>query len=144
MCQRKIFNTVAYSSLIITFLIMMLIGFWTFYPNKIIEIKNSDKIKVDKTEYRPGDRVTYTIEYCKFINAPANVLRSLVDGIRINYVPYYNNLQKGCGTVNNADLIIPEFVSPGTYHFETTIEFKPNPIRTVIVTWRSVDFLVIN
>jgi hypothetical protein len=115
-----------------------------FYPINPIDFKNNQAIKVDKETYQAGDRLTYTIDYCKYGKYPATVSRALVDGIRINYTSYYNNLPAICSTVNNSDLIIPDFISSGTYHIETTIEYQVTPLQKVIKNWRSVDFKVVN
>ena len=126
----------------VTVAMVIIVGL-LYWPVKVIDIKNSDAIQLDKKIYKRGDRITYTLDYCKYRNAPATVSRALVNSIRINFTAYYNNLPKGCALVKNSDLVIPEFTDVGTYHIETTIEYQINPLRRIFKNWRSVDFQVV-
>jgi hypothetical protein len=142
--MSKLFYCIIKGTLILTAIFLLLIGYWAFFPREVLIIKEPNAVRLDKNIYHKGDRITYTLDYCKKVNIPGTILRSLVDGIRINYVAYYNNLGVGCGVISNADLVIPDFVTAGTYHIEATAEYQVNPIRKVLHNWRSVDFQVVD
>lgn len=118
------------------------LGYWYFYPVNVIKIENAEEIKLDKKVYKPGDRITYTLTYCKYKDVPGTIQRALVNSIRINYTAYYNNLPAGCATIRNSELQIPEFADGGVYHIETTIDYKVNPIRHIYTHWSSQKFIV--
>lgn len=107
-----------------------------------VVIKNPKSVAVEKEMYRPGDRITYTLDYCKRDASPAKVYRILVNSIRISYTEITSDLPVGCRTININDLVIPEFVPDGIYHIETTTERQVNIFRKELVTWRSEDFRV--
>lgn len=123
--------------------------YWKFYPFDVIEIENENAVEVDKQVYQAGDRITYTLKYCKKMKVAAVVQRQLVDGIRIYYTAIYNSLNADivgvtCSKTINADLVIPDFVSSGLWHIETSAEYQVNPLRKITENWRSVDFMVEN
>ena len=132
-----------YGTLALTAIMMAMIAYWLFRPVTVLVVKNPQAVKVDKQVYQAGDRLIYSLDYCKHEAIPGTISRALVDGIRISYVAFYNNLPKGCGVTNNADLVIPEFVGTGTYHIEATATYRINPLKTVSTTWRSEDFQVV-
>jgi hypothetical protein len=126
----------------ISFGFLILLGYWEFWPNNILTIENSQKISVDKTSYSPGDRITYTLNYCKTKTISGNSLRALVDGFRMTYEPIKGNLPIGCHTININDLTIPTFIPGGTYHLDMSIEYDINPLRSIIINYKTVDFLI--
>jgi len=106
-------------------------------------IQNPTAIQVNKSTYRAWDRITYTIDYCKYVKVKARAYRALVNGTITSYTPIEWSFDIWCRVSKKSDLIIPEFTESDTYHIETTLEYRVNPIRTETVYWRSVDFKVI-
>ena len=129
---------------IVTIGLLASIWYWLFWPVKVLDVKNPTAITVDKTVYKAGDRISYTISYCKNNAITGEVNRALVNSIRIPFTGIRSNLATGCKTITNRDLVIPAFVDSGTYHIETTAEYKINPLRTQTEFWRSVDLQVVN
>lgn len=117
------------------------LGVWYFLPIKIITI--DPVVKLDKKIYNPGDRLTYTLSYCKYRPIPAIVIRSLVNGTRVNFTDTSANLPLGCHTTNIADLIIPEYADPDIYRIEATVVYQVNPVKKVQFYWKSEDFKVV-
>lgn len=129
--------------LLLTTLLLGVVGFWLLYPQKVMVIENSQNVKLDKTVYHKGDRITYEMKYCKYKPYTATVLRTLVNSIRITYTELHSNLEMGCRTLRSSDLEIPEFAETGRYHIETTIEYVINPLRTERITWKSQEFEIV-
>jgi hypothetical protein len=122
---------------------MCLYGYWMFPVGpKAIVIHNAANVSVDKEVYHPGDRIHYTLDYCKEASSPARVHRTLVNSIKISYTEILSDLPTGCRKITVSDLEIPEFATPGIYHLESTSERQVNPLRTEYTTWRSVDFRI--
>lgn len=130
-----------YSCLFITTSCCLIFLYWLFYPYKILEIYG--EVKTDKFEYIAGERIGYTIKYCKFLPINAKVHRALVNGIRTNYTELDSSVTVGCKKVEVKDLIIPDFMDNGDYHIEITAEFKVNPVRTIRIPYQTNTFKVI-
>ncbi len=131
-------------TLVLATALMLLLGYWLFWPDKVITVENPLQIKVDKALYHHGDRVTYTFDYCKTRDLIGMVSRALVNEVRISYSETYSNLAVGCNNVKVSTLFIPEYAPPGKYHLELTGEYKLNPIRTYTIYLQTVDFMVVD
>lgn len=141
--MKKYIRVISIITLLLALFLEILVIGWSFYPYDIITIENSEAIKVDKTTYKVGDRITYTFDYCLPVQRRAMVSRYLVNSVRISFTEMVANTPVGCDTVTNNDLVIPDYVDPGVYHIETTGEYQVNPLRTIDIHWRSVDFQII-
>lgn len=120
----------------------LIFGYWMIFPlNPMYFTKDTT---VEKTIYHPGDRITYTISYCKKKAIVGTVYRSLLNGTRTSFTPMTNTLPAGCRTTKVSDLIIPTYTESGRYHLEATIEYKLNPIRKFSTSWKSQEFDIIN
>lgn len=129
--------------LLITTILIIVTGFWLLYPQKIMVIENPQNVKLNKTVYHKGERITYELNYCKYKPYTATVYRTLVNSIRISYTEMHSNIAMGCRTLRSSDLRIPEFAETGRYHIETTVEYVVNPLRTERITWRSQEFEIV-
>ena len=118
--------------------------YWSFIQPDIIKFNNPDSIQVDKTSYFPGERITYTLDYCKTRNLIGIVNRSLQDTYRITYTTVNSNIEVGCHVVKVNDLTIPDFIKGDgkTYHLSIMGQYKINPLRTQVVNLKTVDFLI--
>jgi hypothetical protein len=121
---------------------MGVIFYWSFAPYTVITMNNQNSLPVDKQIYNEGDRIYYTLDYCKYIDIPGALYRTITDGISVNYEDIQSNLEMGCHKIQRGDLTIPDFLPSGIYHIASTSEWKVNPIRTVIMNYRTVDFKI--
>jgi len=105
-------------------------------------MNNAEAIPVNKLSYAPGERVTYTLDFCRYEKRVATVYRALVNTYRVAYTPIHSDLPIGCHVMNVSDITIPDFVVPDghTYYIEATVEYKINPLRTKVYHWRTVNF----
>jgi hypothetical protein len=139
----KIFKIISYITLTGTMVLMFYAIYLLIFPLKVMDIKNSNAIKTDQAVYKVGDKIGYTIEYCKYVSAPGTLHRTLVDEIVTTYPDFSSNLPIGCHTTEKKDLVVPS-VSDGTYHLETTATHRVNILRTIETSWRSEDFQIVN
>ena len=130
-------------TLISTTFLVGLVVYWLFVPDNVVTVNNPQALVVDKIVYKAGDRITYTLCYCKTRRIVGKVDRALVDGFRTIYEPIYSDLPTGCHTVKINELVIPSFTPTGTYHLDMTAEYKVNILKTYMINFRSVDFKVI-
>ena len=141
---HKIYYILVFGMICLTGAAFIVIGIWSFYPDKILTVNDPNNVQVDKEVYQTGERITYTVDYCKSRRLPSILSASLVDGVRINYDAANSNFDAGCHVTDVSDLTIPSFVATGVYHLEITAEYQINPIRKSFVTFRTVDFRVEN
>ena len=100
--------------------------FLFFYP--IVPIKyNVQPYHVNNDKVRPGDRLSYQSDFCKYTNSQASVVRSLVyeDGRIINQgSPSVSNSSPGCQVVTVISYVIPEDAPEGIAHLEITSTYR--------------------
>ncbi len=119
----------------------VLLGYWALWPVKVAEFNSP--IQVDKTVYRPGERITYTLDYCKYKDIGGTINRALVNSTRTVFTEITGNMAIGCRVTKVSDLVIPDYMDDGDYHIEASIEYQVNPIRTEIVKWQTEQFKII-
>jgi hypothetical protein len=139
--MNKIIVWIAYIIIIIAIGLMLLFGFWMFYPYKTI-VFNNVPFPVNKSEYNPGDSLIYAVDYCKYTNIIPNVARFYVNGIiyLISSNPAVYK-PKGCDRAY-VQLIIPESLMADTYYLKISYAYKVNPIRTITIEASTSAFLV--
>jgi hypothetical protein len=120
---------------------MLLSTYWLFFPEKVITF--TQPVTTDKLIYHRGETISYFITYCKTRTMVGTIYRSLVNETITTFTPVTNNLPAGCRTTKKSDLSIPDNADLGTYHLESTIEYKVNPLRDFATSWRSNDFLIV-
>ena len=116
------------------------LGYWALWPVKVIEF--NPVVTTDKTLYHPGERITYTISYCKFTDLSGTVDRAIINGTRTTFTQITGNMTTGCHTVSVSDLVIPDYLDDDVYHIEASIEYQINPLRTQIAKWKTQEFKV--
>lgn len=135
-----IFSVVTIS---IAFLMMGYFFYLFFYPFKTIEFASNSFTTV-KTEYRQGEIFTYRVAYQKYLDSPAKVIRSFVNGIVYQLPIVITNNPKGVQDFINASVQIPEELPPGTYHMEMTVIYQVNSFREIIHKVSTNNFQVLS
>ena len=133
---------VAYATLTALALLMALVSYWLWYPYEVITFA-SVIVPTSKTAYVAGERVSYFVDYNKKLPLAGNLSRALVDGTRTNYPTISTFLTPGKKQVWVSDLTIPAYSPAGVYHIEVSAEYDVNPLRTISVQFRTVDFAVL-
>lgn len=132
-----------HASLIILFLIfglMLYAGYLLLYPFNPIDIKNPRR--VINPEVKQGELLFFETEYCKYTSVPAEVSRQFVDGVIYYTEPYTSDVPIGCHTIAPS-IQIPENLPPGEYSLRITTSYKVNPLRTIMRTGETENFLVL-
>lgn len=85
--------------------------------------------------------VVLHLNYCKKTRSPGVVVAKLVGPVSIIFLPLPNDPGNPpmCG---DADFPLPlsARLSPGTYHFEFTINYRINPLKDQMVSFKSQNF----
>ena len=110
------------------------------YPYKTVDVKSPAHVWTPVV--RAGDVMTYEVDYCKYTDNPATVSRQIVDGTTITFTPMVSLTEKGCDVVN-ASIIIPEYVSSGTYRLVVHLSYKMNSIRVIEKRFETEEFKIV-
>jgi hypothetical protein len=140
---KRIAYIISMCVLIGSIILTLLAEYWILIPVTPIVVKNPTALETNSKVYRAGEQIIYTLDYCKKKDFTARVSRAFVDGFRVNYNAMTSSLPVGCYVQKIADLKVPEFIGPGTYHIEITVDYQVNPLQTVSVKLRTKDFKVI-
>lgn len=140
---RRIIEITAMPLIALLILLMILFWWWLIVPDRVVVVKNPMAIQVDKKVYHPGDRLTYTIDYCKTRPIMGKVSRALVDGYRLMWETVYSNLPVGCHKIEVNELKIHPYAPPGIYHLEITADYQVNPLQIYEVRENTVDFQIV-
>lgn len=133
----------AYGALGLTVVCLAVFSYWSFYPYKPLEVLNSPvPIRPPTIESGRDKVVIATLKGCKNGSIIPTVTRTLIGQGAVIMTPSYPGvLSQGCSTLDQA-IIIPPFVTPGTYHWHWRVAYKVNPIRTMAVEYDSQDFTI--
>lgn len=107
-----------------------------------LELKN-DIFLTTRGEYRRGDMVRATADYCKLRDVNGVVQYQLVDTIIRFYPERPVSASVGCFRREIEIERIPGEVLPGTYHFEGKARYDLNPFSRIIYTFRTNDFNIV-
>lgn len=120
---------------------LFLFAYWQFADYKPI-VFNNIPFPVSKTQFKNGDTLSYTVDYCKHIAMDSLVTREFVNQVVYVTPSIFSNVPLGCNRVV-AEIVIPESLYDGTYQLKIHYAYKVNPIRTVTVTAESQTFEIV-
>lgn len=121
--------------------ILVYIYYLLFMPIKVI-VPTTQPYPVTDTTVQRGKTLTYIADYCKFIDAPAEVTRSFSDGLSFATPQTTTNLPNGCHK-QQVTIEVPKSIPPGTYRLDIQLDYHLNPLRTASYHFKTVDFSVI-
>lgn len=125
--MRKILNCLSYLTLVTSFGLLILIGYWLNYPYKPIEFKS---MKILTPIVKQGGILKYDVDYCKYMALSAEVTRTFNNGIIYATPTTISNNPTGCHVVTIFVIIPPEL--PATkYTITMRYEYQVNPLRKV-------------
>ena len=118
--------------------------YWLFLDPDIVTINGDPQaLPVDKTSYKIGETITYTMDYCATKRSVATVDRAFVDGYRITFTTARSDLPTGCHVVKVNDLSVPSITiikKDELYYIDITAVRHINPLRDQITHVRTVGF----
>ena len=140
--MNRIFKWASFVVIVSAMGIMIQAAVWMIAPEEVFSVKYH-VIPTDRRIYTAGERIAYTVEYCKTRPVVGQVSRSIVDGVRTTFPTISGDLPTGCHTVTVSDIRVPIYLPSGSYHLEMTVEHRVNPLATSVVKYRTEDFEVV-
>jgi len=132
----------AYSSLLIMAVCVYTVMYWKFHDYRILEPLEGN-YQLDQTVYKQGDNFDIRLRVCKTREIPENIYGRFVDGLIYSVPENTSNFEEGCYDTIISSVDIPENLPVGMYHYEESIEYRVNPIRTIIYEFTTEEFEVI-
>lgn len=97
--------------------------------------------------YTALDVVTVWLDYCKYINEPADMSVTQqseeLDYTAAAYVPRRSDLEMGCHTVFYQLENVQQGTIPGRYHQKITFIYAPSPGAPITLQYKTTDFVVV-
>lgn len=147
--KLKLLNAVIYTTFILLFIFMVVVGYWSFYPYKTADIVEPINILNTNHEIAPGEKIVMELHITKYNLYPLTGDNNILcDNGRIYNITKIN--PAGANSLALGDYVriqgaysLPGDAEVGTIcHFEFQNFYKVNPIRTIPKTWKSENFKV--
>jgi hypothetical protein len=139
--MNKVFQIVAWITIILAIGLMFLVGFWLTYPYKPI-VFNNLPLEIDTKVVKQGQPLVYVADYCKYDNIIPTTSITFVDQI-VYMVPFGLAVAKPIGcAVTRFQIEIPFTLPPSEYVLKISYKYKVNPIRDATVSVESEPFQV--
>ena len=136
---RKIISLITSFTFLVSFGLIILVGFWVIYPYKPIEFTSKMTITPDRV--KAGQNATMNFSYCKYTDLPATIQTAFEDSIVYSTNNITTNNPKGCHTVNVL-IKIPEGLPSEEYIVRKVFNYQVNPLRKVKVELKSEPFII--
>lgn len=142
MSVAKFFYVLSAIAFIGVVFIVGLLAEWSFNPKLILFYPHGTTLKVINSPIKAGSYLKYDLDYCKYTSDVSTIFTTLVGKNVYTLTEVQRNIPVGCRTYIISDVYIPPFVTPGTYHLEITVQYQPNPIRTIQYFTKTTNFVV--
>jgi hypothetical protein len=135
----KIFFIGSMITLLLAFIMVITATVWLTYPYKPAEFKS---VTILSPQVKQGGELHYIVNYCKYTQIPAQVVRAFINDIVYTTDSITTNNPIGCRSSQSV-IVVPQELSKGVYYLRQTWIYKVNPVREVIITTNSDSFEVI-
>ena len=125
---------------IVLFTIFLYFIFLLLYPYKIIEFQD-EKYPVLTKEVEAGGNLVYRARACKYMDLPATKSMSFINTLIYTTPDVVTQRDTGCHD-DNVVIKLPEILPSGTYHLALRFEYRPNFLRTIIITQETENFVI--
>jgi hypothetical protein len=135
-------NILSWIVIILMMVLILTVGFWMIYPYPTLVFLNQPfEITPDTLIVKPGQNITYHVDYCKYTTLPAIVSRSFIDGVKYSVPQTIATNPAGCHEIFPS-LQAPN-LPPGTYYLKNSYQYQVNPIRIITVEATTSAFTII-
>lgn len=145
--MRKILYFLGVIAIGFAFLLLAYFCYLLFYPFRVIEVKQP--LRIVTKEVRPGGNLEYIVDYCKYGDYAATVVRTItcvgkddVLSSPINFPVSGTVTLPGCRQTH-VIIPIPLSAKPGICTLYTKPTYQVNPVRQIGITSQSEPFQII-
>jgi hypothetical protein len=122
---------------------MLIVAVWLFWPYDVIQ-HEFGPLPLENTVLHVGDVIAYHAKYEKYNDALGYAQVQLVDHVLILFPSVIYSGASGKQDMWNRSYTVPINTPPGkNYYLQFVVEYRVNPIRTVVERYRTDEFEVI-
>lgn len=141
--KMKLIRLVMFHGLMFSYVLLIIIAFWLFYPYNVITYK-TPILPLVNTKLKVGDTIEVRHIFCKYMQTQGTILVQLQDELIYNFPQSVGNLKVGCHNIILDNLTVPYALKPGeTARLHYTFIYWVNPLRQVTYDIYSEPFTVI-
>lgn len=139
-------NGLTLSVLTLAFLFAAFVAYVSF-PYRTVEVK---RFFVASQVVRPGEKLTYTVDYCLYTKQEFDIIRTLIeiapmkpetDKIIIELNQRKGvHVKPGCGMGTASNIIIPDNTPTGYYRLKFDVLYHVTPFRSIPKSFQSEPF----
>lgn len=137
-------NRILFGLLILAIFVVIAITYMIAFHHNPPVVFNNIPFPVDKEQYKVGETIIVTVDYCRYTSASYIRYISFIDSL-VFYLPesISGGGPMGCRILNVQSATIPEALPPGTYYLRGKNEYHVNVLAVRVVEWTSKSFEVI-
>lgn len=139
--EHKYINYLSYSTIILSFILMIILFFTILYPFEIVTL-NKNPFSIVTPTVKRGDYVEYELHFTKHLNIKPKATYYLIDGMVIRLYGEGVSRQVGENIVKGKKTI-PDSIPPGKYRIQIDLEYEIVPWRKLYYSWQSEIFEII-
>jgi hypothetical protein len=137
----KVVNIVSYIILILAILVIGYSSFNLLYPYPTVDVKAPAPI-LNEGPIHPGVYLHIQLEYDKYTDQPATVVRQFMNDIVYTVPSFESNYPTGKNLKISCTTRIPPELTSGWYYLKTTLEYNFPPFREIDYTYETQKFYV--
>lgn len=118
------------------------VGYLAFWSFPTADFKNVPFPVLNGQPVKPGDVLSYQVDYCRYTSASADVIRTLVGPSIITIVQDTSITDTGCRKIIVTNTVVPSYAPPGKYHLKITVCYRVNPLRNICHNLKTEEFVV--
>jgi len=141
--KSKWINNIAFFAMGLIAVGLAFMLYWAVSGKDVLEIKN-EPLPVKPSFVKREEFVTVSVDFCKKVKAEGTLYTRFVsDKTELIAPTVQENLGTGCHNNFAFRVPIPPQLTPGKYHLNYRVDYKPNPLTNVREEFNTQDFEVI-
>lgn len=141
--KKKVGFYIAYAAIAIIALVVGIFLYWSFQPDKVLQVNNSPFPVRTIREHPTADGVVILkVDLCKHSGTVGQVRTSFVSESREIFLPLgKEQLPKGC-LKQEVPVLIPTDTPEGKYKIKFSVTYQINPIKRSVEVFETREFVV--
>lgn len=142
--QKKKFEfRVVYALLAVILAALLVIGYWSFVPVDVLQIKKLPVPATQPENIKSGRLIFFKFDYCKKVDVKGLVERQLIsDRLVLDLPSYTDSTSVGCSKAD-APIILPYTIRTQTFYVHYKVSYPVNPLRTEVEEFNTDKFNIL-
>lgn len=140
--KDKIFYHASIATLALAIGLTIYFSYLLYFPFKTVYLY-PDNYQTVKKQYRAGELLTYRLHFIKYNNLSATVIRNFQNDMLFTLPTIQTCHPMGENNLISGMTTIPGYLPPGKYTYQSTVIFKINPLRDIVIEMKTNEFTVV-